>query len=142
MCLVCLLIHIIILKSCIQIFLVFLGRIIQFVSVSKRCYMAIKSSNVVYCILGSRFLLVTNLLRVISSFWLWYIIYEIIFKYAALSLIFNITLITTLQITDVENLIVAPISKASTRQRVGRAGRVRPGKCYRCWTEKFSFYWQ
>ncbi|XP_074323354.1 protein NRT1/ PTR FAMILY 4.5-like [Apium graveolens] len=72
-----------------RIFLVFLGRIIQFVSVSKRCYMAIKSSNVVYCILGSGFLLVTNLLR----------------------------------ITDVENLIVAPISKASTRQRVGRAGR-------------------
>lgn len=58
-------------------------------------------------------------------------IYEIILKYAALSLLFNIPLITTLQITDVENLIVAPISKASARQRAGRAGRVRPGKCYR-----------
>ncbi|KAK1395435.1 hypothetical protein POM88_014491 [Heracleum sosnowskyi] len=32
-------------------------------------------------------------------------------------------------ITDVENLIVAPISKASARQRAGRGGRVRPGKC-------------
>lgn len=27
--------------------------------------------------------------------------------------------------------MVAPISKASARQRAGRAGRVRPGKCYR-----------
>nr|GFC63134.1 probable pre-mRNA-splicing factor ATP-dependent RNA helicase DEAH9 [Tanacetum cinerariifolium] len=34
-------------------------------------------------------------------------------------------------ITDIENLVVAPISKASARQRAGRAGRVRPGKCYR-----------
>lgn len=36
-----------------------------------------------------------------------------------------------LQITDIESLIVAPISKASARQRTGRAGRIRPGKCYR-----------
>lgn len=35
------------------------------------------------------------------------------------------------QITDIENLIVAPVSKASARQRTGRAGRIRPGKCYR-----------
>ncbi|KAA8549519.1 hypothetical protein F0562_001463 [Nyssa sinensis] len=34
-------------------------------------------------------------------------------------------------ISDIENLIVAPISKASARQRAGRAGRVRPGNCYR-----------
>ncbi|CAN6683439.1 unnamed protein product [Malus baccata var. baccata] len=34
-------------------------------------------------------------------------------------------------ITDIENLVVAPISKASARQRTGRAGRVRPGKGYR-----------
>ncbi|CAN1770829.1 Probable pre-mRNA-splicing factor ATP-dependent RNA helicase DEAH9 [Linum perenne] len=34
--------------------------------------------------------------------------------------------------SDIENLVVAPISKASARQRAGRAGRVRPGKCYRC----------
>ncbi|KAF7803364.1 putative pre-mRNA-splicing factor ATP-dependent RNA helicase DEAH9 [Senna tora] len=34
-------------------------------------------------------------------------------------------------ISDIENLVVAPISKASARQRAGRAGRVRPGKCYR-----------
>lgn len=35
------------------------------------------------------------------------------------------------QISDIENLVVAPISKASARQRAGRAGRVRPGKCFR-----------
>ena len=39
-----------------------------------------------------------------------------------------------LQISDIENLVVAPISKASAKQRAGRAGRVRPGKCYRCVT--------
>ncbi|KAL8460585.1 hypothetical protein ACS0TY_032202 [Phlomoides rotata] len=39
--------------------------------------------------------------------------------------------------TDIENLIVAPISKASARQRAGRAGRVRPGKCYRLYTEEY-----
>ncbi|XVF25702.1 hypothetical protein REPUB_Repub13aG0236400 [Reevesia pubescens] len=38
----------------------------------------------------------------------------------------------TLEISDIENLVVAPISKASARQRAGRAGRLRPGKCYRC----------
>ncbi|KAK1387308.1 hypothetical protein POM88_015486 [Heracleum sosnowskyi] len=47
----------------------------------------------------------------------------------SLSWLFNLTLITTLQITDVENLIVAPISKASARQSAGMGGRVRPGKC-------------
>ncbi|KAI3928200.1 hypothetical protein MKW98_023801 [Papaver atlanticum] len=40
-------------------------------------------------------------------------------------------------ILDIENLVVAPISKASARQRAGRAGRVRPGKCYRLYTEEF-----
>uniref|UniRef100_A0A251TXJ1 Uncharacterized protein n=1 Tax=Helianthus annuus TaxID=4232 RepID=A0A251TXJ1_HELAN len=35
------------------------------------------------------------------------------------------------QITDIENLVVAPISKASVRQRARRTGRIRPGKCYR-----------
>jgi len=35
----------------------------------------------------------------------------------------------------VESLQVAPISKASARQRAGRAGRTRPGKCYRLYTE-------
>ncbi|ONI10609.1 hypothetical protein PRUPE_4G056700 [Prunus persica] len=40
-------------------------------------------------------------------------------------------------ITDIENLVVAPISKASARQRTGRAGRVRPGKCYRLYTEEY-----
>lgn len=33
-----------------------------------------------------------------------------------------------------ESLIVAPISKSSATQRAGRAGRVRPGKCYRLYT--------
>ncbi|PKA51639.1 putative pre-mRNA-splicing factor ATP-dependent RNA helicase [Apostasia shenzhenica] len=40
-------------------------------------------------------------------------------------------------ISDIENLVVAPISKASARQRAGRAGRVRPGKCFRLYTEDF-----
>lgn len=40
-------------------------------------------------------------------------------------------------ITDIENLVVAPISKASARQRAGRAGRVRPGKCYRLYMEDY-----
>ncbi|KAI4312226.1 hypothetical protein MLD38_037063 [Melastoma candidum] len=40
-------------------------------------------------------------------------------------------------ITDIENLVVAPISQASARQRAGRAGRVRPGKCYRLYTEEY-----
>eukprot|EP00871_Galdieria_phlegrea_P000908 jgi/Galph1/1818/GphlegSOOS_G488.1 len=35
----------------------------------------------------------------------------------------------------VESLLVSPISKASTRQRAGRAGRTRPGKCFRLFTE-------
>ena len=39
----------------------------------------------------------------------------------------------------VESLLVSPISRASARQRAGRAGRTRPGKCYRLYTEK-SFY--
>ncbi|KAL0873870.1 hypothetical protein Bca101_023575 [Brassica carinata] len=41
------------------------------------------------------------------------------------------------QISDIESLVVAPISKASARQRSGRAGRVRPGKCYRLYTEDY-----
>ncbi|KAG9047075.1 DEAH-box ATP-dependent RNA helicase prp43 [Tulasnella sp. UAMH 9824] len=36
----------------------------------------------------------------------------------------------------VESLLVAPISKASALQRAGRAGRTRPGKCFRLYTEK------
>lgn len=35
----------------------------------------------------------------------------------------------------VESLLVAPISKASAQQRAGRAGRTRPGKCFRLYTE-------
>lgn len=30
-----------------------------------------------------------------------------------------------------ESLLVSPISKASAQQRAGRAGRTRPGKCFR-----------
>lgn len=37
----------------------------------------------------------------------------------------------TLEMTDVEALVVAPVSQASAKQRAGRAGRVRPGKCFR-----------
>ncbi|XP_004292240.1 PREDICTED: probable pre-mRNA-splicing factor ATP-dependent RNA helicase [Fragaria vesca subsp. vesca] len=36
----------------------------------------------------------------------------------------------------VESLLVSPISKASARQRSGRAGRTQPGKCYRLYTQK------
>ncbi|KAG2071377.1 P-loop containing nucleoside triphosphate hydrolase protein [Suillus decipiens] len=35
----------------------------------------------------------------------------------------------------VESLLVSPISKESAQQRAGRAGRTRPGKCYRLYTE-------
>lgn len=36
----------------------------------------------------------------------------------------------------VESLLVSPISRASAQQRAGRAGRTRPGKCFRLYTEK------
>ncbi|EDO05515.1 Helicase associated domain (HA2) family protein [Babesia bovis T2Bo] len=36
----------------------------------------------------------------------------------------------------VESLLVAPISQASAAQRAGRAGRTRPGKCFRLYTEE------
>ena len=35
-----------------------------------------------------------------------------------------------------ESLLVSPISKASAHQRLGRAGRTQPGKCFRLYTEK------
>ena len=39
----------------------------------------------------------------------------------------------------VESLQVSPISRASAQQRAGRAGRTRPGKCFRLYTEQ-SFH--
>ncbi|OMJ77262.1 hypothetical protein SteCoe_23171 [Stentor coeruleus] len=36
--------------------------------------------------------------------------------------------------TGMESLVIVPISKASARQRAGRAGRVAPGKCFRIYT--------
>ena len=36
----------------------------------------------------------------------------------------------------IESLLVSPISKASAKQRSGRAGRTRPGKCFRLYTER------
>lgn len=36
----------------------------------------------------------------------------------------------------VESLLVSAISRASCKQRAGRAGRTRPGKCYRLFTER------
>lgn len=36
----------------------------------------------------------------------------------------------------VESLLVSPISRASAKQRAGRAGRTQPGKCFRLYTEK------
>ncbi|KAL0248120.1 hypothetical protein GEMRC1_003356 [Eukaryota sp. GEM-RC1] len=38
--------------------------------------------------------------------------------------------------TRIESLPVIPISKASAKQRAGRAGRTQAGKCYRLYTEK------
>lgn len=35
----------------------------------------------------------------------------------------------------VESLLVSPISRASAHQRAGRAGRTRPGKCFRLYTQ-------
>jgi len=35
----------------------------------------------------------------------------------------------------VESLLVSPVSRASAAQRAGRAGRTRPGKCFRLYTE-------
>lgn len=36
----------------------------------------------------------------------------------------------------VESLLPSPISRASAKQRSGRAGRTRPGKCYRLYTKE------
>jgi pre-mRNA-splicing factor ATP-dependent RNA helicase DHX15/PRP43 len=38
--------------------------------------------------------------------------------------------------TRVESLLVTPISQAACQQRSGRAGRTRPGKCYRLFTKE------
>merc|ERR1719201_1107975 len=40
--------------------------------------------------------------------------------------------------TGMETLVVVPSSKAAADQRAGRAGRVKPGKCFRLYT-KWSF---
>ncbi|OAA71250.1 ATP dependent RNA helicase [Cordyceps fumosorosea ARSEF 2679] len=38
--------------------------------------------------------------------------------------------------TGIESLTTTPISKASAAQRAGRAGRTKPGKCFRLYTEQ------
>lgn len=38
--------------------------------------------------------------------------------------------------TGVESLEIVPVSKAQAQQRSGRAGRERPGKCFRLYTEE------
>ncbi|CZR53043.1 related to ATP-dependent RNA helicase [Phialocephala subalpina] len=38
-------------------------------------------------------------------------------------------------LTGIETLTATPISKASATQRAGRAGRTKPGKCFRLYTE-------
>ncbi|KAK3943500.1 P-loop containing nucleoside triphosphate hydrolase protein [Diplogelasinospora grovesii] len=40
--------------------------------------------------------------------------------------------------TGIETLTATPVSKASAAQRAGRAGRTRPGKCFRLYTEEAS----
>lgn len=37
--------------------------------------------------------------------------------------------------TGIETLATTPVSRASATQRAGRAGRTKPGKCYRLYTE-------
>ena len=37
--------------------------------------------------------------------------------------------------TGIDTLTATPVSKASATQRAGRAGRTKPGKCYRLYTE-------
>ena len=37
--------------------------------------------------------------------------------------------------TGIESLTATPVSKASATQRAGRAGRTKPGKCYRLYTQ-------
>lgn len=37
--------------------------------------------------------------------------------------------------TNVESLMICPVSKTSAEQRAGRAGRVMPGKCFWLYTE-------
>ena len=39
-------------------------------------------------------------------------------------------------VTGIETLTATPVSKASANQRAGRAGRTKPGKCYRLYTEQ------
>jgi len=39
-------------------------------------------------------------------------------------------------LSGIETLTASPISKASATQRSGRAGRTKPGKCYRLYTER------
>lgn len=39
-------------------------------------------------------------------------------------------------VIDMESLVVSSISKASAQQRAGRAGRTRPGKAFRLYTEE------
>ncbi|KAH8678087.1 P-loop containing nucleoside triphosphate hydrolase protein [Xylariales sp. PMI_506] len=38
--------------------------------------------------------------------------------------------------TGIETLTVTPVSKAAASQRAGRAGRTKPGKCFRLYTEE------
>ena len=41
-----------------------------------------------------------------------------------------------LNLFKLESLLVTPISQASASQRAGRAGRTKPGKCFRLYTEE------
>lgn len=38
-------------------------------------------------------------------------------------------------VTSIDSLTATPVSKASATQRAGRAGRTKPGKCFRLYTE-------
>ena len=50
--------------------------------------------------------------------------------------IVNVTQLRTKFLPSETATTRSPISHASARQRSGRAGRVKPGKCYRLYTLK------
>ena len=50
-------------------------------------------------------------------------------------LVFDLQIPVYDPISGLESLVTQPISRAQAQQRAGRAGRVKPGYCYRLYTE-------
>jgi HrpA-like RNA helicase len=58
-------------------------------------------------------------------------------KYIKMSLFHgSLTILSLSLCCSAESLLVTAISQASAKQRAGRAGRTRPGKCFRLFTQK------